>query len=311
MPAQADRLERASPPKDSRKPFDSSAKKADIILRSSDSIDFFVLEPLLRIVSPVFEDMCSANQESNDRITVESKLPVMQVDESSGTLYHLLLLIYPYEKLLIQDGDLFLNVAAAVRKYQMFDVEKNLIGQLIGSPLLSNEPLRVYAKAISLGWKETAGLAAKATLSQDLQGMTYVEELEHITGMDLHHLIEYRFRCGSAASTTFEKVDPRELFEYGNLCYDENSYSREWQGYSANHILENLKARPLGSPVPTFDEHLEQTIASLHPIRYRHSDCTGRAQAVCRLLRALQELAAVAEKAVSKVIIISSSFNES
>ncbi|PFH50235.1 hypothetical protein AMATHDRAFT_48050 [Amanita thiersii Skay4041] len=195
--AQVDGLDKTRPPRDSREPFGPSAKRADIILRSSDSIDFFVLESLLRIVSPFFEDMRSANQESNDKVTADSEsgLPVMQVDENSETLYHLLL-IYPYEKSHIQDGGLFMNVAAAIRKY----VEKRFIRQLVGSAFLSNEPLSVYAKAITLGWKEIAELTAKETLSQGLQDMTHIEELDYITGMDLHHLIEYRFRCGAAAS---------------------------------------------------------------------------------------------------------------
>ncbi|PFH50232.1 hypothetical protein AMATHDRAFT_104187, partial [Amanita thiersii Skay4041] len=176
--------------------------RADMILRSSDSVDFFILESFLRIISPVFEDKCSMNQASNGGVTARSRLPVMEVGENSRTLHHLLLLIYPYDdQPPLQDAELFSNVAAAARKYKMTGIEKKLEGYLAGSSLMSSEPLLIYARAISLGWGETAKSAAKSMLSQDLQDMTYVKGLEYITGMDLQHLMEYRFRCGSAAST--------------------------------------------------------------------------------------------------------------
>lgn len=38
-------------------PFDKSAPGADLVLRSSDSVDFFVSKAVMAIVSPVFRDM--------------------------------------------------------------------------------------------------------------------------------------------------------------------------------------------------------------------------------------------------------------
>ncbi|PFH50230.1 hypothetical protein AMATHDRAFT_4140 [Amanita thiersii Skay4041] len=203
-------------PTQGKGPFDSSSR-ADIILRSSDSVDFFSLKT-----------GCLAGEVSNDEVVSKNKLPVMRVEENSEPLRSLLLLIYHYEdEPPIQNAELFSSVALAARKYRMLSIETKLKRHLVGSLLLSNEPLRAYAKAISMGWSETAELAAKATLSQDLEGMTYVKELEHITGMDLHHVIEYRFRCGSAASTTVEKASPKDLFVHGELCHRDKSFSKE------------------------------------------------------------------------------------
>ena len=77
-------------------PFDSSAK-ADIILRTSDLEDFYVIKSLLSLVSPVFDAMFSLCQEEIvEKDNVMNGKPVVQIDEDSAALYNFLLLIYPW-----------------------------------------------------------------------------------------------------------------------------------------------------------------------------------------------------------------------
>ncbi|PFH50234.1 hypothetical protein AMATHDRAFT_4143 [Amanita thiersii Skay4041] len=308
-PPQVEGLEKSGLPMHSKEPFDSSAR-ADAILRSSDSVDFFVLESILRISSPVFEDTFSANRARNSGIETNDKLPVVPVEERSETLRQLLLLIYPYDdESIIHDVVLFSNVAVAARKYKMSAVEKKLQRQLVGSPLLSKEPLQVYTRAVSLGFKEAAELAAKSMLSQELQDMTYVKGLDHITGMDLHHLLEYRFKCGDAALMVWEMVDKRELFdsEYGRSSYNRTSMnywtSRRYDTLDKS-TAEKLKARPRGSTITEFDDQLVQKIAEIPEMSDRYHDGILRAEAVCKFLKSLQRIAAEVEDEVSKVPLV-------
>ena len=67
------------------KPFDSSAK-ADIVLRSSNKVDFFVLKSLLILVSPVFDGIIlqSLNEsEANDSTDEKQEFPITPREDSS------------------------------------------------------------------------------------------------------------------------------------------------------------------------------------------------------------------------------------
>ncbi|EKM50612.1 uncharacterized protein PHACADRAFT_213512 [Phanerochaete carnosa HHB-10118-sp] len=66
---------------------------ADLVLRSSDGIDFRVHRSLLAIASSVFEGMCSLPQPSTS--DERQQLPLVPMEETSHTLYTLLLLLYP------------------------------------------------------------------------------------------------------------------------------------------------------------------------------------------------------------------------
>ncbi len=146
------------------KPFDSSSK-ANIILRSSNRVDFFVMKGLLQLVSPVFDRMISEplnerrvedrNDEKNELSTTprensaprprrpvfnmvfkgrkaksndnaKNALPVIPLDEDSATLYNLLLLIYPCSKEPPCTVEVYLKVGDAARKYGMDEAWEKL-----------------------------------------------------------------------------------------------------------------------------------------------------------------------------------------
>ncbi|KAM6497213.1 hypothetical protein JOM56_007686, partial [Amanita muscaria] len=178
---------------------------ADVVLRTSDDVDFYVIGPFLRFVSPVFMDMytlrygpaAEENEKKGDR-------PLIRLEEDSRTLRLLLDLIYPHAKdPPLTNASLFWKVGKASKKYNMNVVEEKLQLWIISSNLISTASLRIYAIAIDLGWEGPAEhvtkLAALNTLSLPLQEMTYIEELSRITGKDLYRLVNFRFRCGEAA----------------------------------------------------------------------------------------------------------------
>ena len=66
---------------------------ANLIIRSSDNIDFRVHKPLLAMVSPFFRDLLSLPQPSDGEIV--QGLPVVRLPESSELLNSLLSILYP------------------------------------------------------------------------------------------------------------------------------------------------------------------------------------------------------------------------
>ena len=66
---------------------------ANLIIRSSDLINFRVHKPVLAMASPFFEDLLSLPQPSDSEII--DGLPVVQVSEDSELLNSLISILYP------------------------------------------------------------------------------------------------------------------------------------------------------------------------------------------------------------------------
>jgi hypothetical protein len=75
-------------------PFD--VPDANIIIRSSDFVDFRVHKPILSMASPFFNDLLSIPQPPDGEIV--DGLPVVQLPESSELLNGLILMLYPVPK---------------------------------------------------------------------------------------------------------------------------------------------------------------------------------------------------------------------
>jgi len=155
-----------------QKPFDSAAK-ADIVLRSKDLVDFFVLEDLVCVAS-----LSSLFPNAPLGITIgqtEDGRPIINVVEDREVLHHLLSLIYRVsDDLDVKNCRLYTQVALAACHRWMDVIERQLRKQLASSPLLLEEPLRIYIIASALGWGDVAKSAALNILSCSLEGMTYM-----------------------------------------------------------------------------------------------------------------------------------------
>ena len=177
-------------------PFEASAT-ADIILRSSDSVDFFVIKLLLCLASPTFGDIFS-NHTIDSEDETQNGLPIVSVTEHSRTLRFVLLSIYPpyatsCEPVL--DIDDIFPVAKAIRKYSMPDCFEGRIKEMVvATQLLQEHGLRVYALAVHLGWTDIAAKAALNTLATPLSDLPFVDELHMISGADFYQYLSYRFR---------------------------------------------------------------------------------------------------------------------
>ncbi|KAI1781770.1 hypothetical protein LXA43DRAFT_628188 [Ganoderma leucocontextum] len=181
-------------------PFDDPSK-ADIVLRSSDNVDFYVFGCILAIASPeVFAPMLSLPQpvESPSADGVDKELPIVDVSETSSTLRPILELCYPLTApLTFASFDHAKDVLHALHKYQILWPWDPII-----TPLMSHireHPLRMYAVAVRLAFDDLAQLAAYTSLLHgDLY--QYCVELDGISGTDFQRVVIYRKRAVAALS---------------------------------------------------------------------------------------------------------------
>ncbi|KIJ20986.1 hypothetical protein PAXINDRAFT_6763 [Paxillus involutus ATCC 200175] len=182
-------------------PFDHA--KADVILRSSDNIDFRVFKLFLSLASPFFETLFDIPQPTEETEEQETKdgLPVIPVSEDSNTLDALLRFCYPCT--LTEDPNLeelkdVVDVLDAAKKYSLDAIERK-VGQALSNPkILEVEPLRCFAIAHRGQLRDETLLAARHTLGQPLIP-SWFEEIELLTATDLLALLAYHQKCGNAA----------------------------------------------------------------------------------------------------------------
>jgi hypothetical protein len=181
-------------------PFDHA--KADIILRSSDNIDFRVFKLFLSLASPSFETLFDIPQPVEEKGDQEIKdgLAVIPVTEDSKTLDALLRFCYPCT--LVEDPNIevlkdAMDVLEAARKYSLDAIEKKARQAIANPEILAVEPLRCFAIAHRGRLREETILAARYTLTQPLIP-SWFQEIELITATDLLTLLTYHRRCGDA-----------------------------------------------------------------------------------------------------------------
>ncbi|KAF8347947.1 hypothetical protein F5887DRAFT_1072282 [Amanita rubescens] len=214
---------------DAKEPFDSSGK-ADVILRSSNRIDFFVLRDVLGLVTSAFDEVTSTSQKNG--------IPVIDVEEDGTTLRHLLLLIYPRVGSKKLDLDTFVKVGTAARRYRMVVVIKKLRQQLDASRHIVDDPIASLWVAIAFGWGQVAMKGARNALKMaDGAKISRVKELWLVSAADVYWFIQYRSACRDAACKVLLKD---ELFA--------SDMTRK-EAAVAVRIIDSLKAAPRGSSI--------------------------------------------------------------
>lgn len=275
-------------------PFGSTGK-ADIVLRSSDSVAFFVIGDIIRMASSTLSnlyDTAMAGGESTDgRI-------IINVAEDSKVLFQLLCLIHPIlAELDIQNCQLFIQVVLAARRLGVTVVETRLRKQAAASPLILTEPLRMYVVASALGWDDMAKSAALNTFFHPLQEMAYTEEFDLITGTDLYRLVAFRFKCANAACNVITGNSDYNTHGPGRWGSSINSDVRHHA--PTEQVFEKLRSCPRGSTI-TEAYYLEDN--GLNTERGRISCST-----LAKVLRCKREIAVAVEAAVMKACCSSSS----
>jgi len=196
-------------------PFDDA--EADVIIRSSEDVDFRVYKLLLCLASSFFKDMFSLPQGSSGNFfsdqKIEGGLPVIQMTENCQIVEKLLMFCYPH--LLAQAPRLstieeILPVLEAAMKYGIVELESRAKEALVTRPLIEERPLQVFAIACRYRWGQVARIAARHAVRQPFQEWHYVTELESISGEDYYRLRKYHWECSEAAMRVATKFRWRE-----------------------------------------------------------------------------------------------------
>ncbi|KAN0137835.1 hypothetical protein V8E53_004319, partial [Lactarius tabidus] len=173
-------------------------RSADVILRSSDLVDFRAHKSILSIASPFFGDMFSLPQPPLGHDEMVDGLPVVQLSESAEVLLSLVTMLYPIPVVMPDSYDDALALLAASHKYDMYTVQSTIRSEM-KSRNMTTPPgalaFRAYAIASSHGFITEMETAARLTLEHP---MTFEFVGEHLTtfgGLALRDLARYRKRC--------------------------------------------------------------------------------------------------------------------
>ena len=174
---------------------------ADIVLRSSDGVQFRVRKSLLSDASPVFGDMFSIPQPNSTPDSDDTE-PI-NLSEPSKTVKLILSLCWhsdsPLTSLLIDSLSDIANLLQAADKYDIKSIRDTAFHSLSQPKCLENEPLRVYAITSRYGAYDTAALAAQHALRYPLLHAKYFSELEIVDGGTIYRVLQYHKQCTAAA----------------------------------------------------------------------------------------------------------------
>ncbi|PCH36289.1 hypothetical protein WOLCODRAFT_140320 [Wolfiporia cocos MD-104 SS10] len=161
-------------------PFDD--RNADVILHSSDGVDFYVYRTILILASPFFRSMFSLPQSE-----ISEPCQVVPVTEDSRTIESLLRICYPIKDPVIDDARHALAVFGAANKYEM-EVATIFMSKAM-STIVELEPLLIYAVACKNGYEELAGQAARQVV---VRGNAYLPEVEEMSAGCYHRLLKLK-----------------------------------------------------------------------------------------------------------------------
>jgi len=163
---------------------------ADIILRTSRSKGFRVHQVVLSVASPVLRALLADVPKSSTEDDEKGALPEIDVEDAPEDLDLLLRLIYPITiPPKFDDFDTLSRAFAILQKYKVEGVQELLKPTLISHPFLTSDPVRVYAMACRLGFKEEAEVAAPLASTRDFVTSIRAEDLRDMSGVDYHRLV--------------------------------------------------------------------------------------------------------------------------
>jgi hypothetical protein len=172
---------------------------ADIILRSSDDIDFHFYKSILSLVSTVFSDMFALSK-SSSAVAAEDRVTMAEDSKSLA-----LILTWCHPKLMglckVDDLEEVTSVLLSAEKYVMDPIREHIQYTLMNSQKeLGLDPVRIYYIAYRFKFEGRARLAAQRTLAQ--HGLTLYKacpEMELISGLALSRLLQYHAACCTTA----------------------------------------------------------------------------------------------------------------
>ncbi|KAK7057906.1 BTB domain-containing protein [Favolaschia claudopus] len=180
-------------------PFD--AADADVILHTSDDVDFRLHRLVLSLASSFFKDMFGLPQPNS-----EPEIPVIPVSESARSLDAALRFWYPGAQPIVSYGldDLREIFEILIMKYDIQFFVPAAQKQLLGFLHNPQNAVAVFSIACHLGWKDVAQQAAETSLKLPLRSFDAASErpaqLKHMSADAYHSLLQYHSECAKVAA---------------------------------------------------------------------------------------------------------------
>ncbi|KAJ8701081.1 hypothetical protein PTI98_004044 [Pleurotus ostreatus] len=183
-------------------PFDDS--EADIILRSSNNVNFHVYSVVLKLASPIFRDMFSIPQPAT-----QTETPVVEMEEDSTTLDIMLRLCYPGPDPRVTTLARLTSILRVAEKYDLDGVVEKMGCSYAELVDFEEVPIEAFAMACRYRWKEVALTAAKASLGFTTDELLHqeAEALKSVTGMEYHRLFQYHHACRVACNNVTKHIE--------------------------------------------------------------------------------------------------------
>jgi hypothetical protein len=218
-------------------PFDPyQGSLSDVVVRSSDGVDFFTHKLVLSLSSPVLEGifrMPTPASTSFDRDDIRDGLPIVQFSETSRTLDSVLRFIYPIpppDDLTLQEIS---DVLVAVDKYCLTGVPHRV--QPLLTALLDDDPVGVYAVCAANRLNDLAGEAAVRTVKMPLQKLES-RNIGYIPAKVYSRLMKFHFDADKIIHDfVFETqwfqnlrgLHKKSVIGLCSSCYDFETYSSD------------------------------------------------------------------------------------
>ncbi|EUC67507.1 BTB/POZ domain protein, partial [Rhizoctonia solani AG-3 Rhs1AP] len=213
-------------------------KGGNVVLKSSDGVEFCAHAAILKLASPVFDAMSSSKTKAD--------IIIIQVTEKTSILSVVLQFIYPTKNPTILDHDMLAGCLMAIHKYDIQGALENLDEQIslnVPPRLLTSDPVRVYTLALKYGLRVTKRTAASLVTPARLDFcnlVTFPQLAQTYPTWELLRLANIqamRFKLLSEVLFGFDK--PPMLPEYqrpGLLSRDRKPWDTDHTKYTPCHF---------------------------------------------------------------------------
>ncbi|KAL1758196.1 hypothetical protein FB107DRAFT_288710 [Schizophyllum commune] len=291
-------------------PFDDA--EADVILRSSDGVDFRVHKLLLSLVSTFFRDMFSlphvgqGGPDDGDRATGGAQTPVVEVEENADLLEKFLRWCDPRctPSPIATWEDVNALVMISI-KYDAVSVSRRASEIVQGSALVAQSPLRAYALAVRSSNRTLAQRAAKKASRAGLDTWEVYEDTKHMPVLAYHRLLAYHLARGQRAVQMIEEWGGRVHGGWGQQAgkphwahvYKSECTGQWWTLY-IRRLCAEAKDRPDGMRSSALRRLSHDTPDSVDKRGLLCGFCEG--QANMHALRFLDDLAPALDSELDK-----------
>ena len=180
---------------------------ADVILQSSDFVNFYVRKSILATSSPFFDDLFTLPQPSDHEVV--DGLPVVHLPEDAQVLSSLVTLMYPVPPEIPDSVDNILTLLSTCQKYDMTTVQSSIRAEISRRGLLwpkGADTFRLFAVACRKRLVPEMKAAARLTLGYPMTFEYLGEALKLFEGWALSDLARYRRRCRHGITSCFKEI---------------------------------------------------------------------------------------------------------